>query len=610
MSLMWQVLLLPCVEIVSDMFRLLNSLSLTVKLATLIVTINLLGIIGLSAYSWTSQRGTMLKLAEASWGKDSTQFSSLAAGGVKWGKADAVAETYKVYRDDPALDLVQFAALNADLKIVDSWRREGASTLPTDEAITAALKTAPDRQTVDESGLDAGVISFVTPLPLDKNGKIQGYVFTTWSAEQVLATARTSALIALAIQAAVITVAVAAFLFAMRRLVGQPLGQLSGRIVALQDGDMKTPVVFQNKGDEIGFLARALERFRLDAIETSEARSRAEQQQITIDRERARNASLSEEAAETQKRIIERVGEALSLLSDGQLTTRLHDLGPDFEQLRVDFNGMVDSVSQAITSIKTASLAVENGAGELADQAQQLAKRTEQQAASLEETAAALDEVTTTMQTSSKGAELAGRMVGEAKTEARESAEVVRRAIGAMDRIQNSSSQIGQIIGVIDEIAFQTNLLALNAGVEAARAGEAGKGFAVVAQEVRELAQRSATAAKEIKQLVATSNAEVAGGVSLVNETGEALIKIEGRIGSIAEKIVAIASSYREQSSGLREINTAINDMDQATQRNAAMVEETSAACHDLLSQSRLLQEAAGRFQLDPNASMPARRVA
>ncbi|MFY8100076.1 MAG: methyl-accepting chemotaxis protein, partial [Allorhizobium sp.] len=260
------------------------------------------------------------------------------------------------------------------------------------------------------------------------------------------------------------------------------------------------------------------------------------------------------------------------------------------------------------SSIKTASLAVENGAGELASQAEQLAKRTEQQAASLEETAAALDEVASTVETSSKGADHAGRMVNEAKTEARESAEVVRRAIGAMDRIQSSSSQIGQIIGVIDEIAFQTNLLALNAGVEAARAGEAGKGFAVVAQEVRELAQRSANAAKEIKQLVATSNAEVAGGVSLVNETGTALLKIEERIGNIAETIVAIASSYREQSSGLKEINHAINDMDQATQRNAAMVEETSAACHDLLNQSRLLQEAAGRFSLA--ADHPASRAA
>ncbi|MDQ0420950.1 methyl-accepting chemotaxis protein [Peteryoungia aggregata LMG 23059] len=591
------------------MLRLLNSFSLTMKLATLIVGINLLGIIGLSSYSWISQRDTMLTLAEASWGKDSTQFASLAAGGVKWGKAEAVAETYKLYRDDPALDLVQFAALNADLKVVDTWRREGIQGLAGDEAILAALRAAPSNQVLDISQLSSGVVSFVTPLPLDKNGKAQGYVFTTWSAQQVLATARNNALVSLAIQGAVIAFAVTAFLIAMRRMVGRPLGLISGRISALQKGDMDTPVLFQDKGDEVGFLARALEQFRLDAIETTAQRQRAEQQQLSLDQERARNAAMSEEAAETQRRIIDRVGAALSLLAGGQLATRLNDLGPDFEQLRVDFNAMVDSVSDAISSIKTASVAVENGAGELAGQAEQLAKRTEQQAASLEETAAALDQVAATVKTSSNSADHAGRMVGEAKTEARESAEVVRRAIGAMDRIQSSSSQIGQIITVIDEIAFQTNLLALNAGVEAARAGEAGKGFAVVAQEVRELAQRSANAAKEIKQLVATSNAEVAGGVNLVNETGAALLKIEDRIGNIAETIVAIAASYREQSSGLQEINHAINDMDQATQRNAAMVEETSAACHDLLGQSRLLQEAAGRFTLaasDPRGSKAA----
>ncbi|MBO3759988.1 methyl-accepting chemotaxis protein [Ciceribacter sp. L1K22] len=592
------------------MFRLLNSLSLTVKLAALIVAINTVGVIGLSTYSFISQKGTMLTLAEASWGKDSTQFADLSAGGVKWGKADAVADTYKLYRDDPSLDLVHFTAVNAEQKVIDSWRREGLDTLPSAEDIAALAKTAPAQQTSDLTSMQAGLVSFVTPLPVDKSGAIPGYVVTTWSADRVLATARNNALIALAIQAAVIAVAVVAFLVAMRALVGSPLGLLSGRIVALQEGDMQTPVMFQQKGDEVGFLARALERFRLDAIETAEQRSRAEQQQATLDQERARNAAMSEEAAATQRRIIDRVGEALSLLSGGQLATRLQELGPDFEQLRVDFNNMVGSVSDAISSIKAASVAVESGVGELADQAQQLAKRTEQQAASLEETAAALDEVTKTVQTSSQDAERAGRMVNEAKSEAGESAEVVRRAIGAMDRIQNSSSQIGQIIGVIDEIAFQTNLLALNAGVEAARAGEAGKGFAVVAQEVRELAQRSATAAKEIKHLVAASSAEVEGGVNLVNETGEALLKIEGRIGNIAETIVAIASSYREQSSGLREINHAINEMDQATQRNAAMVEETSAACHDLLNQSRLLQEAAGRFELDMETTQPVRRVA
>jgi methyl-accepting chemotaxis protein len=591
------------------MLRVLNSLSLTFKLAALIVAINLAGIVGLATYNWIEQSKSMLELSQTSWGKDTNQFAALSAGGVKWGKTDAVAETYALYRDNADLDLVQFAAMTADLKMVNSWRREGIEGLATDDAITAALKSAPEALVFDESRLAAGVVTVIAPLPRDKAGKISGYVFTTWSAQKMQATVQHNALVSIGVQAAVITIAIFAFLIAMRSFVGTPLGILSARISALQAGDLETPVVYQKNGDEIGFLARALEQFRQDAIATLGDRQRAEEQQRVIEDERARNAALSEEGARTQRLVMERVGQALSTLADGKLAARLQDLGPDFAQLRQDFNAMVESVSIAISAIKTTSVAVETGAGELAGQTEQLAKRTEQQAATLEETAAALDQVTNTVQTSSRKAEQAGQLVGEAKAEARESAEVVRRAIGAMDRIQSSSSQIGQIIGVIDEIAFQTNLLALNAGVEAARAGEAGKGFAVVAQEVRELAQRSANAAKEIKHLVAVSNTEVAGGVSLVNETGEALLKIEERIGTITETILSMVASYREQSSGLQEINHAINDMDQATQQNAAMVEETSAACHELLTQSRLLQEAANRFDIDGVAE-EMRRVA
>ncbi|WP_137131916.1 methyl-accepting chemotaxis protein [Rhizobium sp. FY34] len=594
------------------MLKMIKSLPLTAKLATLIVGINLLGMAGLAAYTWRSESASMLSMAKVNWSKDTTQFATLAAGGIKWGKADAVAETYSLYRDDAALNLVQFSAYNAELKLIDSWNRSGLDGLPSTETLAKDVATRPEKLMVDENALGAGFISLVSPLPLDKNGKVGGYVVTTWTAESILADARRKALIALGLQACAIVAAIIAFIFSMRRLVGQPLNVLSHRITALQGGDLATPVIYQQNGDEIGFLARALEGFRNDAIATLEQRRLAEQQQVTINNERARNAELTEASAATQRRVMNKVGHALEMLAKGQLNAKLDDLGTDFEKLRLDFNVMVDSIADAINEIKTASIAVETGAGQLADQAEQLARRTEQQAAALEETAAALDEVTTTVRNSSRSAEQTGSMVSEAKTEAHLSAQVVRNAIGAMDRIQHSSSQIGQIISVIDEIAFQTNLLALNAGVEAARAGEAGKGFAVVAQEVRELAQRSANAAKEIKHLIGVSNTEVSGGVALVNQTGDALLKIEDHISRINEGIVGIVESYRQQSSGLQEINSAINSMDQTTQQNAAMVEETSAACHDLLSQSRVMQGAADRFRLERvhSASGPARRVA
>jgi methyl-accepting chemotaxis protein len=172
-----------------------------------------------------------------------------------------------------------------------------------------------------------------------------------------------------------------------------------------------------------------------------------------------------------------------------------------------------------------------------------------------------------------------------------------------MSKIEQSSNQISSIIGVIDEIAFQTNLLALNAGVEAARAGEAGKGFAVVAQEVRELAQRSAQAAKEIKELIRNSSGEVQSGVQLVSQTGEALKTIETYIVTINQHMDAIATSAREQSVGLSEVNTAVNQMDQVTQQNAAMVEETNAAGATLASEAGRLRELISQFQLGHTAA-------
>jgi len=187
---------------------------------------------------------------------------------------------------------------------------------------------------------------------------------------------------------------------------------------------------------------------------------------------------------------------------------------------------------------------------------------------------------------------------------------VVKEAITAMDKIDQSSKEISNIIGVIDEIAFQTNLLALNAGVEAARAGEAGKGFAVVAQEVRELAQRSAKAAKEIKSLITASGSHVANGVSLVSKAGDALQEIAGQVQEINQDIVAIVDAAREQSLALGEINQSINQVDQSTQKTAAMVEEQTAASHGLAEEAKALFELLEQFRFEDNARNRLRNAA
>ncbi len=249
---------------------------------------------------------------------------------------------------------------------------------------------------------------------------------------------------------------------------------------------------------------------------------------------------------------------------------------------------------------------IKSGTGEIAQASDDLSRRTEQQAASLEETAAALDEITATVKKSAEGAGHARSVVETANDDARKSAVVVRQAVEAMDAIARSAQQIGQIIGTIDEIAFQTNLLALNAGVEAARAGDAGRGFAVVASEVRALAQRSAEAAKEIESLILTSRSEVDHGVQLVGEAGDSLERIMAQVAEINMIITEISTGAGEQATSLAEVNTAINQMDQVTQKNAAMVEESTAASRTLSQDSEQLASLVGRFQIGRSISRAA----
>lgn len=311
---------------------------------------------------------------------------------------------------------------------------------------------------------------------------------------------------------------------------------------------------------------------------------------------------------------ISTLGEALRQLADGELRQKLDTpFVPSMEKLRADFNEVIEKLRLTMQTVANNATTIASGSAEIRVAADQLAQRTSQQAASLEESAAALEQITTTVKDSSQRANEAGKLVNSTKQSAEVSGAIVDRAIGAMDQISQSSGEITNIIGVIDDIAFQTNLLALNAGVEAARAGEAGKGFAVVAQEVRELAQRSASAAKEIKQLINKSREQVANGVDLVGQTGNALKEIASKVGLIDANVAAIVEATKEQASGLAEINDAVNIMDQATQKNAAMVEETNAASHGLAREAESLRELLGQFKIGnsaPSPRVPEARVA
>ena len=288
---------------------------------------------------------------------------------------------------------------------------------------------------------------------------------------------------------------------------------------------------------------------------------------------------------------------ALMELSDGNLDQSISiDFPVNLEKLKIDFNNSTGKLRQTMREIGHNASGIAAGAAQIKSAADDLSKRTEQQAASVEETAAALEQITTTVADSSRRAEEAGKLVARTKDGAEKSGKIVKNAIMAMGAIENSSKEISNIIGVIDDIAFQTNLLALNAGVEAARAGDAGKGFAVVAQEVRELAQRSAKAAKEIKALINTSSEQVKLGVQLVGQTGEALETIVVEVQDISRNVNAIVESAREQATGLKEINEAVISMDQGTQQNAAMVEESTAASHSLATEVDALDRMLATF--------------
>lgn len=480
-------------------------------------------------------------------------------------------------------------------------------------------KTLADAFPVDTPSIRSSVMTtevdgktkLVAFVPVKGLNSIEWYLGFVLDADTVYASAnalRTAATIAtlLAVIAMIGLLGVC-----LHRLVIGPITNMTLAMNTLAAGNLDAVIPGENRADQIGDMARAVKIFRENAVErirledeTEANRNRSEQERIERERLKAR------ETADVQV-AVDSLAAALSKLSDGDVSHRIdRPFAPDLDGVRADFNRSAEKLQDALREVARNVRGIDAGANEIGAASDDLAQRTEQQAASVEETAAALEQITTAVKDATRRAQEAGQLVGRAKTGAEKSGDVVRNAIVAMERIEQSSGEIANIISVIDEIAFQTNLLALNAGVEAARAGDAGKGFAVVAQEVRELAQRSANAAKEIKALITTSNAQVQEGVQLVGETGAALNTIVADVQEINRHVIAIAESAQEQSSGLQEINTAVNRMDQDTQKNAAMVEETTAASHALANEVASLNRLLDQFRLSNDAAFEHGREA
>ena len=353
-------------------------------------------------------------------------------------------------------------------------------------------------------------------------------------------------------------------------------------------------------------LSSAFQREEAEAEAANAARAAAEtaNKQLATTQASERQAHVESQAYQErivaeQNAMVELLSVKLKRIAEGDLTARIDEaVDGQFAKVKSHFNGAVEKLEAAILSVAERADGVRDGAAQINQASGDLAARTERQAAGLERAAGSLEEVTTHVKHATESAFHARDVVSDTNEDAKSSAVIVRDAVAAMNAISGSSSQIGRIIGAIDEIAFQTNLLALNAGVEAARAGESGRGFAVVASEVRALAQRSADAAKEIKSLISTSTVQVGHGAKLVGETGAALDRIAAKVANVNAIIAEIAESTKAQSTRLGAANDAVVQLDQMTQENAAMAEQATAASRSLTDESKQLAELVHQFSL------------
>ncbi|MGV1894486.1 HAMP domain-containing protein [Agrobacterium vitis] len=401
-----------------------------------------------------------------------------------------------------------------------------------------------------------------------------------------------------ALGSALILLSLASIVIVQRRALS-PLRHMTTAMTAMAHGDLDTPPPYGDRTDEIGEIAHALSIFRDAGLEKRRLEQEADASRASTEEQRRQREAERAAEAQALRRVVEELGDGLHRLAECNMRTTLDTpFDARFDTLRSDFNDSIVTLQTTLKQVLDETGSLQTNSREMRDAADSLAKRTEQQAAALEETAAALEEVASTVKASTTRTRETRMLVKDARDCTNSSNDVVNNAITAMQRIESVSGEIGTIIGVIDEIAFQTNLLALNAGVEAARAGEAGKGFAVVAQEVRELAQRSAGAAKQIKSLVDRSSTEVASGVKLVGTAGDALTQIGGFVTKIDDNIDAITKAAEEQAIGLQQISSSVNSLDQMTQQNAAMVEETNAISQTLADGAISLAALVNRFQL------------
>jgi methyl-accepting chemotaxis protein len=405
----------------------------------------------------------------------------------------------------------------------------------------------------------------------------------------------------------ILLIAVALFstaLIGLLRKIVTPLVKLAACMNSLSHGQLETEIGDVDRPDEIGLMARSVQVFKDNAMQLRSSEAKAAQLLEETDRQRSQTEAERAEIAAQQAEVVTAIGLGLEQLSDGKLAFRITQPFPTvYEQLKANFNGAMEQMQQTVSALLAATTTIQSGTEQITVASDDLSQRTSEQAASLKDTATALVNIAATVRKSTEGATHARDIVTLAKSDVERSGALMTEAVKAMGGIKGHSTQIGQFVGVIDQLAFQTNLLALNAGVEAARAGDSGRGFAVVASEVRALARRSADAAREIKLLISSSQEQVDRGVQLVSRTGEALGSIVRQVTDISSAVSDISSSANEQMLSLRNISDAVNQIDDVTQRNASLVQQTTASSHGLAQEASELVRLVGRFEVEQPAA-------
>ncbi|MCW0232505.1 MAG: methyl-accepting chemotaxis protein [Ferrovibrio sp.] len=618
-------------------------LSLAVKLG-LVIAVILCVMVGGTVFLQLKLR---LEATLADFRNSNQQLATLVAqqisGGVRWGKPETIQPALEGLAQFEGSALANAAVFDASHKVILEY--ESKAFPPNREVASlispAMLQTLKAGQPVSVIGTTHYIVA--VPVVAGRDKEYVGTMALALSLANLEATYTRDSRRAALLGGGLLAALMVALMLGTMLLVSRPLRKITATITDLVAGRQDVVIPSLGRGDEVGDIARSLDVFKAQIAQNQALQLERSQTQAGQLAERERNeaerARQEEELDRSMAKVIDaavrgnlgdridaanlngavgRIAEGINRLldvtdrslqqisavlagmADGDLSRRIRgDFAGVFARIQSDANGTAEKLTEIANRLNDTARTVRDASGEISSGSQDLASRTESQAASIEETAASMHEITTTVKQNADNAQAANQLAVAARDTAEKGGSVVKNAVSAVTQIEASAQKISDIVGLIDEIAFQTNLLALNASVEAARAGEAGKGFAVVAQEVRALAQRSANASKDIKALITESNAQVKTGASLVNQTGVSLMEIVSAIKKVSDIVAEIAAASREQATGLDQVNTAVGSMDEMTQRNGALVEQTSASAQALAGEAQRLAELVAFFKAD-----------